>query len=314
MHPGEEIGPRGPMKADWPIAVFVREAARGGRLFPIPDDMPLTVDPSPGRTCRGGHARGGTGGRSASTTRSRSWVADRVDMVSQRWREPGRPWPRRTSSQSTCLTPGADWPWKSARQSPSIPPRRKSGARLERIHGTAPLMFGHSAATSGFIEASGATKVLTDIVDRAGAGAHISVVALHYNPVPVNFLNVLMKELVIRGSIDYPARFSDAIELLQRRDLSALITDRFRLSGDRQGARGAGGQQGVRQGHDRDAVGLMMLNLNEISDRLEIQQLLAEVLHRDQRRKIRRPPRVVHRRRVCGPCPPREGPTALIVK
>jgi len=45
--------------------------------------------------------------------------------------------------------------------------------------------------------------------------------------VPVNFLNVLMKELVIRGSINYPERFSDAIELLQRRDLSAMITHRF---------------------------------------------------------------------------------------
>jgi len=110
------------------------------------------------------------------------------------------------------------------------PATQKVWRELERIHGTAPLMFGHSAATNGFIEASGATKVLTDIIDRAGVGAHISVVALHYNPVPVNFLNVLRKELVIRGSINYPARFSDAIELLQRRDLSALITDRFPLS------------------------------------------------------------------------------------
>ena len=59
-------------------------------------------------------------------------------------------------------------------------------------------------------------------IDRARTGAHISVVALHYNPVPVNFLNVLMKELVIRGSINYPARFSDAIELLQRRDLAEI--------------------------------------------------------------------------------------------
>jgi threonine dehydrogenase-like Zn-dependent dehydrogenase len=38
-----------------------------------------------------------------------------------------------------------------------------------------------------------------------------------------------MKELVIRGSINYPARFADAIDLLQRRDLSAMITERFSL-------------------------------------------------------------------------------------
>ena len=47
---------------------------------------------------------------------------------------------------------------------------------------------------------------------------------------PVNFLNVLMKELTIRGSIEYPARFGDAVDLLARRDLSALITDRFPLN------------------------------------------------------------------------------------
>ena len=72
--------------------------------------------------------------------------------------------------------------------------------------------------------------MLTGIVDRARRGARISVVALHYNPVPVNFINVLMKELTIRGSMEYPARFADAIDLLARRDLSALITDRFPIS------------------------------------------------------------------------------------
>jgi len=40
---------------------------------------------------------------------------------------------------------------------------------------------------------------------------------------------VLMKELTIRGSMEYPARFADAVDLLARRDLSALITHRFPL-------------------------------------------------------------------------------------
>jgi threonine dehydrogenase-like Zn-dependent dehydrogenase len=38
-----------------------------------------------------------------------------------------------------------------------------------------------------------------------------------------------MKELTIRGSIEYPARFDDAIDLLARRDLSALLTHRVPL-------------------------------------------------------------------------------------
>ena len=39
-----------------------------------------------------------------------------------------------------------------------------------------------------------------------------------------------MQELTIRGSIEYPEHFGDAIELLSRRDLSPLITHRFGLA------------------------------------------------------------------------------------
>lgn len=33
-----------------------------------------------------------------------------------------------------------------------------------------------------------------------------------------------MKQFTIRGSMEYPDRFEDAVELLTRRDLSSLIT------------------------------------------------------------------------------------------
>ena len=38
-----------------------------------------------------------------------------------------------------------------------------------------------------------------------------------------------MKQFTIRGSMEYPPRFADAIDLLARSDLSALITHRFPL-------------------------------------------------------------------------------------
>ena len=40
----------------------------------------------------------------------------------------------------------------------------------------------------------------------------MSVVALHYRPIPTNFLMLLMKQFTIRGSMEYPPRFEDAIE------------------------------------------------------------------------------------------------------
>jgi threonine dehydrogenase-like Zn-dependent dehydrogenase len=38
---------------------------------------------------------------------------------------------------------------------------------------------------------------------------------------------MLMKQFTVRGSMEYPPRFADAIDLLARRDLSSLITHRF---------------------------------------------------------------------------------------
>lgn len=102
-------------------------------------------------------------------------------------------------------------------------------AELEALHGTAPFMLGPTPATAAFIEASGVDQVITDVIDHAAVGARLSIVALHYEPVRTSFLTVLMKELTLRGSIEYPDRFADAIDLLARRDLSALLTHRFPL-------------------------------------------------------------------------------------
>jgi threonine dehydrogenase-like Zn-dependent dehydrogenase len=100
---------------------------------------------------------------------------------------------------------------------------------LARLHGTAPFMFGPTPATAAFIEASGSGRVISDILNRGRVGGRLSVVALHYEPLPTSFLMVLMKEFTIRGSMEYPARFADAIDLLARRDLSSLVTHRFPL-------------------------------------------------------------------------------------
>ena len=103
-------------------------------------------------------------------------------------------------------------------------------AALAELHGTVPAMFGPAPATNAFIEASGVASVITDVIDRCRPEARLSIVALHYAPIPTSYLLVLMKQLTIRGSMEYPPRFADAIDLLARRDLSALITHRFPLA------------------------------------------------------------------------------------
>ncbi len=102
-------------------------------------------------------------------------------------------------------------------------------AALADLHGTAPFMFGPTPATGAFIEASGSARVLVDVLDHGRVGGRMSVVALHYDPVPTSYLMLLMKQFTVRGSMEYPERFADAVDLLARRDLSALITDRVPL-------------------------------------------------------------------------------------
>ncbi len=97
-------------------------------------------------------------------------------------------------------------------------------SELARLHGTAPFMLGQTPATDAFIEASGSDQVLSEILEHGRFGGRMSVVALHYQPVPTNYAIVLMKQFTIRGSFEYPPRFEDAIDLLGTRDLSPLIT------------------------------------------------------------------------------------------
>jgi len=100
---------------------------------------------------------------------------------------------------------------------------------LARLHGTSSFIFGPTPATAAFIEASGAPRVLTEILDHGPVGGRLSVVALHFEPIPTSYLLLLMKQFTIRGSMEYPPRFEDAIDLLARRDLSALVTHRIPL-------------------------------------------------------------------------------------
>jgi threonine dehydrogenase-like Zn-dependent dehydrogenase len=227
VHPGDDgIGRIGNGTAEGGLAeaVLVREAARGGRLFPVPDDMPIDIAALTEPVAVGMHAAEqlhvgvddkvavfgcGPIGLAAIASLAARGLTDivAIDLSATR--------------RALAETLGA---------SASIDPADQNvWAELGRLHGSAGTQFGKAPATTGYIEASGSPKVLTKMVDRAGRGATICVVALHYEPVPINFLGVLMQELTIRGSIEYPAHFGDAIDLLSRRDLSALITHRFGL-------------------------------------------------------------------------------------
>ncbi len=222
VHPAdEELGRLGSGAPEGGLTphLLVREAAKGGRLFRVPDDMDLQVaaltepaavgmqavnqgDAAPGDRV----AVMGCGpiGLLAIATLADRGVRDVVAVdTSARRLELARQF-----GAAHVVNPGEVDVWDE----------------LARLHGTAPFMFGPTPATDVFIEASGSDQVLTEILERGRVGGRMSLVALHYAPVPTNFVQVLMKEFTIRGSFEYPPRFEDAIELLARRDLSDLVT------------------------------------------------------------------------------------------
>lgn len=227
VHPGDDASGRiggGSAAGGLSDAVVVRDAAAGGRLIPIPEGMPMDVAALTEPVAVGMHAAEqadvqpgesvavfgcgpiGLAAIAALADRGVSGIVG-VDPSARRRRL------AETLGASAAIDPTEVKVWRE----------------LERLHGRRELAYGHAPATDAYIEASGSDAVLTGIIDRAGPRARISVVALHYTPVPVNFLGVLMKELTIRGSMEYPERFEDAMDLLSRRDLSAMITHRFPL-------------------------------------------------------------------------------------
>lgn len=103
-------------------------------------------------------------------------------------------------------------------------------ARLREAHGTALLLESFECTGSdAYIECTGSQQVLHDIMNQSRPGAHISIPALHREIFPMSLMTVLMKQLQIRGSMEYPEDFGETVELLSHVDLSPIITHKFGL-------------------------------------------------------------------------------------
>lgn len=227
VHPGnDELGRIGNGAGEGGLAplLLVREVAAGGRLYPVPDQLDLTVAALAEPLAVGMHAVdqadvepddhvvifgcGPIGLAALATLVDRGNDTVIAVDLSQRRLDLALELGARAA-----INPTDDDVW----------------ARIAEVHGTAPFMFGPMAGTDVFIEASGAKRVIRDVLNHAKPNSRMSVVALHTDDIPVSFLMLLMKQFTIRGSIEYPRRFESAIELLCRRDLSAMITHRYEL-------------------------------------------------------------------------------------
>jgi L-iditol 2-dehydrogenase len=76
--------------------------------------------------------------------------------------------------------------------------------RLVELHGEGESRFPGKADTDVYFDAAGAPAVIHTALASAKTGATLGIVAVHKEPVPVEFINVMSSEITIVGSMGYP--------------------------------------------------------------------------------------------------------------
>lgn len=77
--------------------------------------------------------------------------------------------------------------------------------RLIELHGAGESMFPGKAATDVYLDAAGVPAVIDTALTAAKPGARVGIIAVHKQPVSVDFLNIMSNEITIVGSMGYPS-------------------------------------------------------------------------------------------------------------
>lgn len=221
---GNHIG-NGGSEGGFAARLLVRNAGQGGSLFPIPDALPFDqaalAEPLGVGMQAVNRARvtvkdkvvvfgAGPIGLAATATLHYRGVEDVVVVDLS---------PRRLAIAQALgarevLHAGHDGVWTAIRE----------------LHGTVPVLGAPMAGSDVYIEASGHSPLIGEVLGQAKSEARLAVVALHREPVAVNMLLLMMKQLSIAGSMAYPEDYSEMVQMLGEVDLSAMITHRFPLA------------------------------------------------------------------------------------
>jgi threonine dehydrogenase-like Zn-dependent dehydrogenase len=77
--------------------------------------------------------------------------------------------------------------------------------RLIELHGMGESMWPGRAGTDLYLDAAGVPAVIASALDVAKRGSKLAVVAVHKEPITVDFMNVMSNEITIVGSMGYPS-------------------------------------------------------------------------------------------------------------
>jgi L-iditol 2-dehydrogenase len=78
-------------------------------------------------------------------------------------------------------------------------------ARLIELHGPGDSMWPNRSGTDVFLDAAGVPAAVETALGAAKRGAKLGVVAVHKEPISMDFMNVMSNELTIIGSMGYPS-------------------------------------------------------------------------------------------------------------
>lgn len=100
---------------------------------------------------------------------------------------------------------------------------------VARAHGSERVHGQPCVSSDVFFETTGAERVVRGILEKAKLRARVAVVAIYERDLTLPFLQVMAKELCVRGSLALGQEFPEVIEMLAsgRVDVSPIITHRF---------------------------------------------------------------------------------------
>ncbi|WP_276040182.1 zinc-dependent alcohol dehydrogenase [Mycolicibacterium alvei] len=78
-------------------------------------------------------------------------------------------------------------------------------ARLVELHGPGDSMWPNRSGTDVFLDAAGVPAAVETALGAAKRGAKLGIVAVHKEPISMDFMNVMSNELTIIGSMGYPS-------------------------------------------------------------------------------------------------------------
>jgi 2-desacetyl-2-hydroxyethyl bacteriochlorophyllide A dehydrogenase len=81
--------------------------------------------------------------------------------------------------------------------------------RLVELHGTGESIWPNKSGTDIYIDAAGVPAVVDTALTSAKQGAKLGIVAVHKEPVNVDFMNLMSNEVTIIGSMGYPTEIFD---------------------------------------------------------------------------------------------------------